>query len=41
MKRDIYYNKIEEILSDTTTFEKVIKNSAFIIERKLNNFLKK
>jgi len=41
MKRDAYYNKIEEILNNTTTYEKFTKNSVSIIERNLNNFLKK
>jgi len=41
MEGNTYYNKIEEILSDTTTYEKDTKNLAFIIERNLNNFLKK
>jgi len=41
MERDTYYNKIEEILSDTTTYEKVIKNLGSIIERKLNSIIEK
>jgi len=34
MERDTYYNKIQEILSDTTTYKKVIKNPVFIIRKK-------
>jgi len=39
--RDSYFSNIEEVLRDETTYQLVKKNPSLIIERNLNNFLKK
>jgi len=39
--RDSYYNNIEEILRDQTTYQIVKKKPALTLERNLNNLLKK
>jgi len=39
--RDSYYNNIQEILRDETTYQIVKRNPASTIERNLNNLLKK